>query len=104
MRNYFDLSDRVAVVIGATSGLGRAIAVGLAEHGADVVPTGRRQHLVEEVCGAVEAAGRRTFRQTTDVTNRESVDALRDAAPQCVHAVDGVSLTVSAQAEEVAVT
>ena len=79
MRNYFDLSGRVAVVIGATSGLGRAIAIGLAEHGADVVPTGRRPAQVEEVCGEIEAAVKRTMRQTTDVTDRQSIDALRDA-------------------------
>ncbi len=79
MRNYFDLSGRVAVVVGATSGLGRAIAFGLAEHGADVVPTGRRQEQLEIVCEEMEAAGRRTLRQTTDVTSRKSIDRLRDA-------------------------
>jgi NAD(P)-dependent dehydrogenase (short-subunit alcohol dehydrogenase family) len=79
MPGLLDLSDRVAVVIGATSGLGRAIAVGLAKHGAHVVPTGRRQELVEEVCGEIDAVGRRTIRQVTDVTDRLSIDALRDA-------------------------
>jgi NAD(P)-dependent dehydrogenase (short-subunit alcohol dehydrogenase family) len=78
MRNLFDLSNRVAVVVGATSGLGRAIAKGLAEHCANVIPTGRRENLVEEVCREVESIGRRTLRQTTDVTSRQSVDALRD--------------------------
>jgi NAD(P)-dependent dehydrogenase (short-subunit alcohol dehydrogenase family) len=73
------LSGRVAAVIGGTSGLGRAIAIGLAEHGANVVPTGRREQQVNEVCGLVEAAGRRTLRQTTDVGSRASIDALRDA-------------------------
>jgi NAD(P)-dependent dehydrogenase (short-subunit alcohol dehydrogenase family) len=42
-KNLMDLTGRVAVVIGGTSGLGRAIALGLAEAGAAVVPTGRRQ-------------------------------------------------------------
>jgi NAD(P)-dependent dehydrogenase (short-subunit alcohol dehydrogenase family) len=74
MRNYFDLSGRVAVVIGATSGLGRAIAIGLAEHGARVVPTGRRRPQVEEVCCEVGTA----VRQVTDVTDRQSIEALRD--------------------------
>jgi len=77
MSNCFDLSHRVAVVIGGTSGIGRAIAMGLAEQGADVVPTGRRANHIEEVCVAVEAMGRRTLRQVTDIRDRESVDALR---------------------------
>ncbi len=65
--------------MGATSGLGRAIAIGLAEHGADVIPTGRRQDKVDEACREVEATGRRTLRQTADVTSRAEIDALRDA-------------------------
>jgi NAD(P)-dependent dehydrogenase (short-subunit alcohol dehydrogenase family) len=75
MPNQFDLSDRVAVVIGATSGLGRAIAIGLAEQGASVVPTGRRQEQLESICDETRAP----IRQTTDVTSRQSIDALRDA-------------------------
>jgi NAD(P)-dependent dehydrogenase (short-subunit alcohol dehydrogenase family) len=79
MPNCFDVSGRVAVVIGGTSGIGRAIAVGLAEQGADVVPTGRRASHVEQVCAAIEKLGRRTLRQETDVRERQSIDALRDA-------------------------
>ena len=60
--SLFNLSDRVAVVIGGTSGIGRTLAVGLAEAGADVVVTGRRQPLVDEVAADVEALGRRTLR------------------------------------------
>jgi NAD(P)-dependent dehydrogenase (short-subunit alcohol dehydrogenase family) len=79
MGNCLDLTDRVAVVIGATSGIGRAIAIGLAGHGADVVPSGRRERLVEDCCRAVEAAGARTLRHMCDVRYRASLDALRDA-------------------------
>lgn len=79
MPNVLDLTNRVAVVIGGTSGLGRAIAVGLAEHGANVVPSGRRIDKIEEVCRDIEAAGRQTLRLTCDVTNRASIDAMRDA-------------------------
>lgn len=78
MPSCLDLSGRVAVVLGATSGIGRTIAVGLAEHGADVVPTSRRKEQVEHACREVEAAGRRTIRRTTDVSRRESIDELRD--------------------------
>ena len=79
MSSLFDLSGRVAVVVGATSGLGRAIAIGLAQHGADVVPSGRRKELVESACKEIEATGRRTLVQTADVQDRKSIDALRDA-------------------------
>jgi NAD(P)-dependent dehydrogenase (short-subunit alcohol dehydrogenase family) len=88
MSNCFDLSNRVAVVIGGTSGIGRAIATGLAEQGADVVPTGRRANHIEEVCVRIEALGRRTLRQVTDIRDRESIDALRDAILQEFGRVD----------------
>src|SRR5580704_17066140 len=74
-----DLSGRVAVVIGGTSGIGRTLAVGLAAAGADVVPTGRREPLIEEVCAEIESAGGKTMRQACDVGSRESVDRFRDA-------------------------
>jgi NAD(P)-dependent dehydrogenase (short-subunit alcohol dehydrogenase family) len=74
-----DLSGRTAVVIGATSGIGLAIARGLAEAGADVVATGRRRELVDEAADVIEALGRRTLRVTTDVTDARSIEALREA-------------------------
>jgi NAD(P)-dependent dehydrogenase (short-subunit alcohol dehydrogenase family) len=93
MRNVLDLTNRVAVVIGATSGIGRAIAVGLAEHGAHVVPTGRRQAQLEEVCGQIEAAGVRTLCRTANVTDRDSLDGLRDSV---LTAFAGVDILVNA--------
>jgi NAD(P)-dependent dehydrogenase (short-subunit alcohol dehydrogenase family) len=74
----FDLTDRIAVVVGGTSGLGRAIAIGLADAGADVVPTGRRANLAEAVAREVEDRGRRSLAMTTDVTDTHSVQALAD--------------------------
>jgi len=71
-----DLSGRLAVIIGGTSGIGRAIARGLAEAGANVVATGRRGALVEAIAGEIEGLGRRTLRQTADVTDPASLDAL----------------------------
>ena len=76
--SLFDLSGRVAVVVGGTSGIGRAIALGLAEAGADVVVTGRRENLVDEVAREIEARGRRTMRMTADVGDAASLEALRD--------------------------
>jgi NAD(P)-dependent dehydrogenase (short-subunit alcohol dehydrogenase family) len=74
----FDLSGRVAVVVGGTSGIGLAMAVGLAEAGADVVATSRRQEQVDEAAGRIEAAGRKTLRLTSDVADRASLQALCD--------------------------
>lgn len=79
MRNLLDLTERVAVVIGGTSGIGRAIAVGLAQHGGHVVPTGRRKEQVEAVCSEVEGMGTRTLRQVADVTDGQSLEDLREA-------------------------
>jgi NAD(P)-dependent dehydrogenase (short-subunit alcohol dehydrogenase family) len=59
--NTFNLENRIAVVIGATSGLGKTLSEGLADHGATVIPTGRRAEL------------------PCDVSDRESVNHFRDA-------------------------
>jgi NAD(P)-dependent dehydrogenase (short-subunit alcohol dehydrogenase family) len=72
----FDLTGRVAVVIGGTSGIGRAIALALAEAGANVVPTGRREEETRAAVAAIEAIGRRSCFAATDVTDRASVEAL----------------------------
>lgn len=75
-----DLTGRTAVVIGATSGIGRAIAIGLAEAGADVVPTGRREKLARETADEIVGRGRRSLAMTADVSNEDSLQALADAA------------------------
>jgi len=83
-----DLSGRTAVVVGATSGIGLAIARGLAQAGADVVATGRRQKLVDAAASSIEALGRRTLRVASDVTSTESIHALRDACTKTFGRVD----------------
>jgi NAD(P)-dependent dehydrogenase (short-subunit alcohol dehydrogenase family) len=88
VENITDLSNRTAVVIGGTSGLGRSIAVALARSGANVVPSGRRGDLVAEVCGELEALGRETLLKTVDVTSRGSIDTLRDAVLEKFGTVD----------------
>jgi len=79
MPNCLDLNGRIAVVMGGTSGIGRAIALGLAEHGADVVPSGRRMPELEAVCQTIEQMGSRTLCRTAAVTKRDSIDEFRDA-------------------------
>ena len=73
-----DLTNRTAVVIGATSGIGKAIALGLADAGADVVPSGRRKNLVEEVAREIESRGRRSLIKTSDVSDADSIQQLAD--------------------------
>ncbi len=72
----FSLEGKVAVVTGGTSGIGRALSIGLAEAGADVVATARREQQVEETASAIEAAGRKTLRMASDVCDRASLERL----------------------------
>lgn len=83
-----DLTGRVAVVIGGTSGIGRALSLGLAEAGADVVPCARGKDAVEATAAEVESRGRQTLRLTTDVSNRSSLEATRDAVIEGLGKVD----------------
>jgi NAD(P)-dependent dehydrogenase (short-subunit alcohol dehydrogenase family) len=78
-QSLFDLSGKVAVVTGGTTGLGHAIALGLAQAGADVVPSSRRLEQVNNVAAEIEALGRRTMRVASDVLDRTSVQSLHDA-------------------------
>ena len=84
----FDLSGKVAVVIGGTSGIGRAIALGLAQAGADVVPTARRQEQVKIAAAEIEALGRRSLSMTSDVTDRVSLERLLESIVNTFGKVD----------------
>jgi NAD(P)-dependent dehydrogenase (short-subunit alcohol dehydrogenase family) len=92
-RPLFDLSGRVAVVVGGTSGIGRALAIGLAMSGADVVATGRRRDLVGTAAQEIVALGRRTLEMAADVDNPASLIALRDA---CLRELGTVDILVAA--------
>ena len=83
-----DLTNRTAVVIGATSGIGRAIAIGLADAGADVVPTGRRAKLAQEAARDIEARGRRSLAIAADVGNADSIQELADTVIEKFGKVD----------------
>jgi NAD(P)-dependent dehydrogenase (short-subunit alcohol dehydrogenase family) len=74
--NLFSLEDKTAVVIGGTSGIGRALSLGLAEAGADVVASARRRELVDETAAEIERRGRQTLRVCSDVRDRRSLEKL----------------------------
>jgi len=74
-----DLTQKTAVVIGGTSGIGLTLAIGLAEAGANVVPTGRRADLVQAAVEQIQKLGRRSLAVECNVTQRESVEALHSA-------------------------
>lgn len=74
-----NLDGKVAVVIGGTSGIGRTLALGLAEAGAAVVASSRRREQVDETANELEARGGRTLRLTSDVTDRSSLEGLLGA-------------------------
>src|SRR5581483_846134 len=74
-----DLTSKVAVVIGGTSGIGRTLAIGLAHAGADVVATGRREDMVRSAATEIQSIGRRSLAIACDVGKRESIEALHSA-------------------------
>jgi NAD(P)-dependent dehydrogenase (short-subunit alcohol dehydrogenase family) len=86
--DLFRLDDKVAIVTGASSGLGVAFAQALAEAGADVVLGARRVDRLEETAELVRAAGRRAVTVATDVADPDSCQALVDAAVSGLGRVD----------------
>ena len=82
------LDGKVAVVTGGTSGIGRAMALGLAEAGSDVVPTGRRTQQVDEVAAEIERLGRRSLRIPSDVCDRPSLERLCEETLKAFGKVD----------------
>ncbi len=79
MTNPFDLSGKLALVIGGTSGIGRTLALGLAHAGADVLATSRSAEGTAAVSEEIRNLGRRTLAHPADVTTRASLEALRTA-------------------------
>jgi NAD(P)-dependent dehydrogenase (short-subunit alcohol dehydrogenase family) len=84
----FDLSGRVAVITGGTTGLGREIALGFAGAGADVVVSSRRQQHVDSIAAEIESLGRGTLRIASDVLNRASIQRLHDAVMKAFGKID----------------
>jgi NAD(P)-dependent dehydrogenase (short-subunit alcohol dehydrogenase family) len=82
------LEGKVAVITGGTSGIGRALSLGLADAGANVVATARRQQQVDETAAEIEARGRKTLRLASDVCDRASLDKLLAATLEIFGKVD----------------
>jgi NAD(P)-dependent dehydrogenase (short-subunit alcohol dehydrogenase family) len=103
-RGILELSGRVAVVLGGTTGLGKAIALGLAAAGADVVATSRRIDQVVMVAREIEALERRTMRVTCDVSRESEVvvlqQALREKFGKTDILVNAAGITDKAPTEE----
>jgi NAD(P)-dependent dehydrogenase (short-subunit alcohol dehydrogenase family) len=83
-----DLSGKVAVVIGGSSGIGRTLARGLAEAGAEVVPSARRIELVNQAADEIVSLGRRSLRVSCDVGDRASLEKVLHAAVESLGKVD----------------
>ncbi|SFR98332.1 NAD(P)-dependent dehydrogenase, short-chain alcohol dehydrogenase family [Granulicella pectinivorans] len=90
--SLFDLEGHVAVVIGGTTGIGRAMALGLADAGAAVVASSRRAEQVDEVATELEARGGIALRITSDVCDRNSLQTLCD---QTLHAWGKVDILIN---------
>ena len=82
------LDGKVAVVVGGSSGIGKTLALGLAQAGADVVSSARRIELVNELASEIEALGRRSLRVTCDVSDRGSLEGLLKASLDAFGKVD----------------
>ena len=83
-----ELNNKVAVVVGGTSGIGLAIAKGMAEAGADVVPTSRRLEQVDAAAKEIEARGKRTIRANSDVSDRASLQSVLNESVKAFGKVD----------------
>ena len=87
--DHFGLEGQVAVVTGAGKGIGRGIALCLAEAGADVAVAARNEAEIEEVASEIRALGRRAIAVPTDVTNAGAIEGLSRST------IDGLgSLTI----------
>jgi NAD(P)-dependent dehydrogenase (short-subunit alcohol dehydrogenase family) len=73
MFELFDLRNKKAIVTGASGGIGHALAVGLAQHGADVAVTSRTLSKLEPVAKEIQALGRKSLAISADVTSEESI-------------------------------
>jgi NAD(P)-dependent dehydrogenase (short-subunit alcohol dehydrogenase family) len=87
-RNRFDLAGKVAIVTGGGRGIGKAIAVGLAEHGADVVLSSRTQTQIEQVAQEIRNLGRKALPIVVDLTKMSDLARLIDGTINAFQHID----------------
>jgi NAD(P)-dependent dehydrogenase (short-subunit alcohol dehydrogenase family) len=88
MSSLFDLTGRTALITGASRGIGRALALGFAEAGADVALASRDVVALEQVRAEVQAGGRRAVVIATDVMDPASIAAMVSSAIEQLGAID----------------
>jgi len=88
MTSKFDLTGKVALVTGASRGIGQAIAVALAEAGADVAITARRTQDLEETAGRIEALGRNALPVVLDVTKTKAINGIISQTAAQMNGID----------------
>jgi len=88
MSDLFSLDGKTAVVTGGTSGIGRTLSMGLADAGANVVATARRQQQVEETASEIERRGRQSLRLVSDLRDRTSLERVLSATTERFGKVD----------------
>jgi dehydrogenase/reductase SDR family member 4 len=88
----FSLNDQVAIVTGGSKGIGRAIALAFAEHGADIAIVARGAEALEKTSKEIEATGRRCVAISADLTNEEEWPRIVD---ETVSAFGGVDILVN---------
>jgi len=79
LADLFDLTGRVALVVGGAGGIGHAQALGLADAGADVIVSSRKLEHLEAVAKEIQARGRKSLAVTVEVTQEKSVAAMVDS-------------------------
>src|SRR6187431_2164153 len=88
----FKLDGKVALVTGSSSGLGRAIAIGLAEAGADVACHARSKGNAAETCSIIEASGRKAVEVTGDMAEKETPS---DLVAQTIDALGRIDILIN---------
>lgn len=88
MSTLFSLSGRTALVTGASRGLGQAMAVGLAEHGADVICHSSREGGAADTVARVQATGQRAWACAADLSQRNAVRAMVEYCARELPAID----------------